>query len=51
MNVAEQNSWLQFGGDQASGDALSREVMQSIVGFRKQAIYNARRLPFNWVQI
>ncbi len=45
-------------GDLASADPLSREVMDSIISFRKQAIayakvseqafYNARGLPFQW---
>src|SRR3546814_13029689 len=45
-------------GDMAAADALSREVMDSIVTFRKQSIayakvseqafYNARGLPFKW---
>ncbi|HSR72392.1 MAG TPA: TRAP transporter substrate-binding protein [Kiloniellales bacterium] len=47
--------------DLAAGDALSREVMQSIIKFRKQSIafakvseqafYNARSLPFEWVKL
>ena len=47
-------------GDLASADPLSREVMDSIATFRKQAIayakvseqafYNARGLPFKWVE-
>lgn len=47
-------------GDLAAADALSGEVMDSIVKFRTQAIayanfseqayYNARALPFKWVQ-
>jgi TRAP-type mannitol/chloroaromatic compound transport system substrate-binding protein len=47
-------------GDLASGDPLSREVMTSILAFRKpsiayarvseQAFYNARTLPFSYVQ-
>ena len=46
-------------GDLAAADPLSREVMDSIITFRKQAIayakvseqafYNARGLPFKWV--
>ncbi len=48
-------------GDLASKDPLSREVMESIVKFRTQAIsyakvseeafYTARRLPFDWVHL
>ncbi|HEX9698488.1 MAG TPA: ABC transporter substrate-binding protein, partial [Acidobacteriota bacterium] len=48
-------------GDLASGDPLSREVMASILAFRKQSIafakvseqafYNARALPFRYVQL
>ncbi len=48
-------------GDLAGQDALSREVMDSIVKFRGQAIgyarvseeafYTARRLPFKWVEL
>ena len=48
-------------GDLASGDPLSREVMESIIAFRKQSIayatfserafYNARSLPFQWVSL
>ena len=48
-------------GDLASQDPLSREVLESIVKFRGQAIgyakvseeafYTARRLPFTWVQL
>jgi TRAP-type mannitol/chloroaromatic compound transport system substrate-binding protein len=48
-------------GEIASADALSREVMNSIATFRKQAIayakvseqafYNARGLPFKWVEL
>jgi TRAP-type mannitol/chloroaromatic compound transport system substrate-binding protein len=48
-------------GDIASGDALSRKVMASILAFRKQSIayakfseqafYNARSLPFTYVQL
>lgn len=48
-------------GDLAAGDALSREVMESIAKFRKQSItyakvseqafYNARGLPFKWVDL
>ncbi len=47
-------------GDLAGADALSREVMDSIQSFRtqsigyakvsEQAFYNARGLPFKWVQ-
>jgi len=47
-------------GDLAGAEALSREVMDSILAFRTQAIgfakvseqafYNARGLPFKWVQ-
>ncbi|MGD1878293.1 MAG: TRAP transporter substrate-binding protein [Kiloniellaceae bacterium] len=47
-------------GDLAAADPLSREVMDSIASFRKQAIayakvseqafYNARGLPFKWVE-
>ncbi len=47
-------------GDLANADPLSREVMDSIQAFRTQAIafakvseqafYNARGLPFKWVQ-
>jgi TRAP-type mannitol/chloroaromatic compound transport system substrate-binding protein len=47
-------------GDLAAADPLSGEVMSSIVAFRKQAIayakvseqafYNARGLPFMWVE-
>ena len=47
-------------GDLAAADPLSREVMDSITSFRKQAIayakvseqafYNARGLPFKWVE-
>jgi TRAP-type mannitol/chloroaromatic compound transport system substrate-binding protein len=47
-------------GDLATADPLSREVMDSITSFRKQAIayakvseqafYNARGLPFKWVE-
>ncbi len=47
-------------GDLAAADPLSREVMDSITTFRKQAIayakvseqafYNARGLPFKWVE-
>ena len=46
--------------DMAAADALSREVMDSIVGFRRQSIayakvseqafYNARGLPFKWIE-
>ncbi len=46
-------------GELASADPLSRKVMDSIVAFRKQALayakvseqafYNARLLPFQWV--
>ena len=48
-------------GDLASGDPTSREVMASILAFRKQslafarvseqAFYNARTLPFRYVQL
>ena len=48
-------------GEIASADALSREVMASILAFRKQSIayakfseqafYNARSLPFTYVQL
>ncbi|HEX9789358.1 MAG TPA: ABC transporter substrate-binding protein, partial [Kiloniellales bacterium] len=48
-------------GEIASADALSREVMNSIANFRRQAIayakvseqayYNARGLPFKWVEL
>ncbi len=48
-------------GDLASGDPLSREVLESVLAFRKQAIafakvseqafYNARGLPFSWVKL
>ena len=48
-------------GDLASQDAMSREVMESIISFRKQSIsyasfserafYNARSLPFQWVSL
>jgi TRAP-type mannitol/chloroaromatic compound transport system substrate-binding protein len=48
-------------GDLASKDALSSEVLKSIVKFRKgsiafarvseQAFYNARGLPFDWVSL
>ena len=48
-------------GDLASKDALSSEVLKSIVKFRKgsiafakvseQAFYNARGLPFKWVSL
>jgi TRAP-type mannitol/chloroaromatic compound transport system substrate-binding protein len=48
-------------GDLAAADALSREVMTSIIAFRKQSIayakiselafYNARGLPFKWVDL
>ena len=48
-------------GDLASANALSGEVMESIVKFRKgsiafakvseQAFYNARGLPFAWVKL
>ncbi len=48
-------------GDIASGDPASREVMESIIAFRKQSIsfskvseqafYNARGLPFDWVTL
>ena len=48
-------------GDLASEDALSSEVLKSIVKFRKgsiafakvseQAFYNARGLPFQWVKL
>jgi TRAP-type mannitol/chloroaromatic compound transport system substrate-binding protein len=48
-------------GDLAGQDALSREVLASIVKFRGQAIsyakfseeafYTARRLPFKWVEL
>jgi TRAP-type mannitol/chloroaromatic compound transport system substrate-binding protein len=48
-------------GELASADPLSREVMASISTFRKQAIayakvseqayYNARGLPFKWVEL
>lgn len=48
-------------GDIASGDPLSREVTASILAFRKQSIayakfseqafYNARSLPFTYVQL
>lgn len=48
-------------GDLANQDALSREVMESIITFRKQSIsyasfserafYNARSLPFQWVSL
>ena len=48
-------------GDLAAADALSKEVLTSIVKFRKQSIayakfseqafYNARGLPFKWVDI
>jgi len=48
-------------GDLAAADPLSREVMASISTFRKQAIayakvseqayYNARGLPFKWVEL
>ena len=48
-------------GDLAGQDALSREVLASIVKFRSQAIsyakfseeafYTARRLPFKWVEL
>ncbi len=48
-------------GDIASGDPLSREVMQSIQKFRsnsiafakvaEQSYYNARSLPFIWVRV
>src|SRR3546814_718747 len=47
-------------GDMAAADALSREAMDSIVTFRKQSIayakvseqafYNARGLPFKWIE-
>jgi len=48
-------------GDLASGDPMSREVMASILAFRtqsiayarvsEQAFYNARTLPFRYVQL
>ncbi len=48
-------------GDLANQDAMSREVMESIIAFRKQSIsyasfserafYNARSLPFDWVTL
>ena len=48
-------------GDLAAADSLSREVMTSIASFRKQSIayakiseqafYNARGLPFKWVEL
>ncbi len=48
-------------GDLAAADPLSREVMESIATFRKQSIayakiseqafYNARGLPFKWVDL
>jgi TRAP-type mannitol/chloroaromatic compound transport system substrate-binding protein len=48
-------------GDLAAADALSREVLSSIAAFRKQSIpyakvseqafYNARSLPFKWVEL
>ncbi|MHA1600119.1 MAG: TRAP transporter substrate-binding protein [Alphaproteobacteria bacterium] len=48
-------------GDLAAADPLSREVMESISTFRKQSIafakiseqafYNARGLPFTWVNL
>jgi len=48
-------------GDLANADALSKEVLSSIVAFRKQSIayarfseqafYNARGLPFKWVEL
>lgn len=48
-------------GDLAAVDSLSREVLQSIVSFRKGSIayakvsdlafYNARGLPFKWVDL
>jgi TRAP-type mannitol/chloroaromatic compound transport system substrate-binding protein len=48
-------------GDLASGDPMSREVMTSILAFRRQSIayarvseqafYNARTLPFGYVQL
>ena len=48
-------------GDLAAADTLSREVMESISNFRKQSIayakiseqafYNARGLPFKWVEL
>ena len=48
-------------GDLASGDPMSREVMVSILAFRRQSIayarvseqafYNARTLPFGYVQL
>ena len=48
-------------GDLANQDAMSREVMESIIAFRKQSIsyasfserafYNARSLPFQWVSL
>jgi TRAP-type mannitol/chloroaromatic compound transport system substrate-binding protein len=48
-------------GDLASGDPMSREVMTSILAFRRQSIayariseqafYNARTLPFRYVQL
>lgn len=47
-------------GDMAAADQMSREVMESIATFRKQAIayakvseqafYNARSLPFKWIE-
>jgi TRAP-type mannitol/chloroaromatic compound transport system substrate-binding protein len=47
-------------GDMAAADPLSREVMDSVVAFRRQAIayakvadqafYNARGLPFKWIE-
>ncbi|TFG86568.1 MAG: TRAP transporter substrate-binding protein [Hyphomicrobiales bacterium] len=48
-------------GDLAGADPLSREVLSSIAAFRKQAIpyakvseqafYNARSLPFKWIDL
>jgi len=48
-------------GDLAATDPLSRKVMESIIAFRKQsigfawvseqALYNARSLPFKWVEL
>ena len=48
-------------GDLATADALSKEVLSSIASFRKQSIayakfseqafYNARGLPFKWVEL
>ena len=48
-------------GELAAADGLSREVMESILKFRaqsiayakvsEQAFYNARGLPFTWVEL